>query len=118
LVLSERDVLDHIAASLNGLRKRARRNGGHWSPELEAIRLLANSGQERPEIDGDVLAYDYEAVGKRLSISERSVRRLVAAGSLPSVMIGGSARITRVGESQCLDRTNEHDGSDVLAGLG
>jgi excisionase family DNA binding protein len=89
------ETLRYIAAQLTYLKRVYQRNSQWWPPALEAIRLLANGGQSRPEFDGDVWAYDYEAVGKRLSLSVRSVRRLVASGLLPTVSIGGSTRITR-----------------------
>jgi excisionase family DNA binding protein len=71
----------------------------HWLPELESLRLLvASQGQARPMLDvdaqaGEAFAMTYETAARRLAVSSRTVRRLVANGELPRVEIGGCSRI-------------------------
>jgi excisionase family DNA binding protein len=92
------ESLRYIARLLGDLRRRYRANGTHFPVELEAA-FLVSSGQQRPEVEdssptSDCLAMNYETVARRLSVSERHVRRLVAQGDLPMVKIGGASRIT------------------------
>src|SRR4029450_5933494 len=97
---SDAALLKYIARELGDLRRHYGLNGLHWPPELESLRLLvANDGQGRPTFDvdaevGDRLAVTYDDVARRLSVSSRTVRRLIANGELPGVMIGGCARVT------------------------
>ncbi len=97
---SDAALLKYVARELGDLRRRYRQDGLHWPPELESLRLLvASSGQARPILDVDAdpseaLAVTYDAAAKRLSVSPRTVRRLVASGELPRVDIGGRPRIT------------------------
>ena len=92
-------VLRYIARVLGELHSRYRRNGLHWPIEMEAVLRLASDGQTRPTFDGDAdtgdaLAIDYERAARRLSVSRRTLGRLVASGQLPRVDIGGCRRIT------------------------
>lgn len=43
--------------------------------------------------DMDPALLDYPAVSRRLGVSERTVRRLVAAGALPAVRVGNAVRL-------------------------
>jgi excisionase family DNA binding protein len=91
----ERETLRYIASELNEMRRQHQRDGKHFSPRLDALRLLAASGgPERPEFAADVLAMDYETAGRKLGVSARTIRRLTASGELPRVEIAGCARIT------------------------
>jgi excisionase family DNA binding protein len=59
---------------------------------------MASEGQARPILDfdahpGDSLAMTYDEAARRLAVSSRTVRRLVANGELPRVDIGGCSRI-------------------------
>jgi excisionase family DNA binding protein len=96
---SEEALLKYAARVLGDLRRRYRLNGVHWPPELEALRLLvASDCQRRPILDfeadpGDSLAMTYEEAARKLAVSSRTVRRLVASGELPRVEIGGCSRI-------------------------
>jgi len=76
------------------------------SPVLEQLELLiaARSGPERPTVDGFELAPNdglmsllqtYEEAGRALSVSPRTVRRLVADGELKAVRIGSARRVHR-----------------------
>jgi excisionase family DNA binding protein len=94
-----RTALKFIAKTLGDLRRRHIQSGLYWGPELEACRLLASDGQGRPDLApdvdlGDRLAVDYDDAAKLLSVSSRTVRRLVASGEIPVVMIGTLPRIT------------------------
>jgi excisionase family DNA binding protein len=94
------ELLRYIGAQLTDLKRSFHRDGRHWHPAVESIRLLANSGQFGSQLDGipnlndDRLVLTYEDAGRRLSVSERTVKRLVASGELPAVKIGGSSRVT------------------------
>jgi excisionase family DNA binding protein len=96
-VSSSDETLRYIAKSLNEMR---RRSYGDWSPALESLRLLANqddSERQGAPLIGDVadsrLAVDIDEAARRLSISKRTVQRLVASGECPTVVIGGCVRI-------------------------
>jgi excisionase family DNA binding protein len=99
LIDSDGALLKYAARVLGDLRRRYRLNGLHWPPELESLRLLvASEGQARPILDfdadpGDSLAMTYEEAARKLAVSSRTVRRLVASGELPRVDIGGCSRI-------------------------
>jgi excisionase family DNA binding protein len=104
-VLSSDEVLSHIAASLNSLRKRARLNGSYWSVELESLRLLANERQAAPSVaadadSGEPLCITYKEAARRLSVSERTVNRLIAKGGLPRVVIGDDCHRITVADLQ------------------
>jgi excisionase family DNA binding protein len=92
-------VLHFIAVELADMRRLHIRNGQFWSPRLEALRLLANGSQTAPDFDGTptgsegVITLTYEAVGRRLMVSKRTVERLVASGELPTVLVGKSPRV-------------------------
>ncbi len=91
-------LIKYAARVLTEVRQRYRRNGLSFPIELEALlHLLANAGQQLPEVAeaaDNVLAMSYEDAGRRLGVSERTVRRLVASGELPRVQIGaGNSRI-------------------------
>jgi excisionase family DNA binding protein len=96
---SDEALLNYAARVLGDLRRRYRQDGLYWPPELESLRLLvASEGQARPILDfdadpGDSLAMTYEEAARKLAVSSRTVRRLVANGELPRVMIGGCTRI-------------------------
>jgi excisionase family DNA binding protein len=99
LIDSGEDLIKYVARVLGDLRRRYRLNGLYWPPELESLRLLvASGGQARPILDfnadpGDSLAMTYEEAARKLAVSSRTVRRLVASGELPRVEIGGCSRI-------------------------
>lgn len=96
---SDKALLKYAERVLSDLRRRYRLHGLHWPPELESLRLLvASEGQARPILDfeagpGDCLAMTYEEAARKLAVSSRTVRRLVASGELPRVDIGGCSRI-------------------------
>jgi excisionase family DNA binding protein len=102
MALSDSDeaLLKYATRVLGDLRRRYRLDGLHWPPELESLRLLvASEGRRRPMLDvdaeaGDHLAVTYDDAARRLSVSLRTVRRLIANGELPRVMIGGCPRVT------------------------
>lgn len=62
--------------------------------------VAALGGQQRSSLDvgaeggdGGAVLLTYEDAGRRLAVSPRTVRRLVAAGRLPAVRLGRSVRI-------------------------
>jgi excisionase family DNA binding protein len=92
----------HLVRALGAHARWCRENGGRLPPALAAVLdSLARSGQERPKLapppggpeDVDVLLLDLPAVARRLSVSERTARRLAASGDLPSVLVGGCRRV-------------------------
>jgi excisionase family DNA binding protein len=98
----ERVVLVYVGVLLTECRRRFQRNGVSWPVQLEAAWLLATGRQKPPELDrpdhsADVVAMTYAEAARRLSVSGRTVERLVRSGALPTVGIGGCPRI-RVGD--------------------
>lgn len=100
------DLRAHLARAVAQHALWCRTNGVPMPPAL--TRLLdelarpgaAQDGQERPTRDVDAGVPDaapvlltYEAAGRRLGVSARSVRRLVAGGRLRAVRIGRAVRI-------------------------
>lgn len=103
VVLGLDDVLAlHLTRALAEHGKWCRTNGIRL-PEVLARLLdnLACAGQERSTVapgmfepdDGAVLLLDYHAAAARLGVSERTVRRLAAAGKLAVVNVEGCRRI-------------------------
>ncbi|WP_221776091.1 helix-turn-helix domain-containing protein [Rhodococcus aetherivorans] len=100
-------VAGHLDAALFRHRKWMRGVGMPIPAELhdlaEALALLANQRQsapnfrhDRPIDDGrgmDPIAVPYTEAARLLSVSERSISRLVADGTLAPVAIGGAKRI-------------------------
>jgi excisionase family DNA binding protein len=92
-------LLHHVASELDDIRRLYQHNGRAFPLRLEALRLLVlNGDQSRSEVDanadsGDALCMTYATAAKRLAISNSSLRRLIAAGDIPTVRIGGSIRI-------------------------
>lgn len=96
-------TLRHLERALRLYLDQLRRDGYPAPPDLLAFlrTVQASSGQERPKVaapwhesdGGDMsLTVTYEEAGRMLSCSERTVRRLVASGTLPVVEIGPRTR--------------------------
>lgn len=94
----------HLARALDAHMRSCRINGWAVPPSVAqlAVALAARSGQERspdavelPVAESGVMSLTLGDTGRLLSVSERTVRRLVSSGDLPSVSIGGCKRITR-----------------------
>ena len=94
----------HLAAALKAHIRELRRDGVPVPSSLaDLASVCATGGQQRPAFDNprdtgdhpgmDQLAVDYRDAAARLGISDRSVRRLVAEGTLPAVEVAGCARI-------------------------
>lgn len=93
------------------LHRRASRNAGRAPSrplaDLDAVleRITASSSQQptnidttRPGSDAEPvppLAVDYPEAARMLTVSERQLRRIVAAGHLPKIRIGGLVRFRR-----------------------
>lgn len=67
---------------------------------LEAVASAASGGPGGPvvgppagPVDAGPVLLDYETAGRRLSLSARTVRRLVAEGRLRAVRVGRAVRI-------------------------
>ena len=91
-------MLAYVGRLLTDARRRARANGGTWPITLESAWALASGRQEPTEVElgsalREPLLVTYSEAGRLLSVSERSVERLVASGELPVVEVGGSRRI-------------------------
>lgn len=90
----------HLRRALAAHSRWCRENGVQFPSVLDP--LLVRNGQERTRSDGaeDVfdsarmmrLAYTYKDVGEQLGVGEKTVRRLVDAGELRAVTIGGANR--------------------------
>ena len=93
----------HLLAAVAAHCRRLRRDGLTPPAGLLAFAISVSNGQARPTLDGSgshvdsarmgPLAVDYRAAADVLSVSERSVRRAVAAGQLPAVEVAGCRRI-------------------------
>jgi excisionase family DNA binding protein len=102
LVVSDA-VARHLGAALRLYVRELRRDGVPVPMALSELAIAASSGQARPTLDGpadagdhpgmDPFAVDFRAAGDLLGVSDRSVRRLVRAGELTAVPIGGCKRI-------------------------
>lgn len=102
---SSRELASHLAAALRSHRRAVERDGGAVPAELTALEDLfrvsaghAVSVFAKPCDGGDgapvtPLAFTYSQAAESLSTSLSTVKRLVAAGTLPAVHIGGAARI-------------------------
>lgn len=104
VVLGLDDVLtSHLTRALVQHARWCRANGiSVPAPLVEMLNELASAGQRRPTVAAPVsdphddlmlLAVTYEGAAHRLGVSERSVRRLVAAGKLRAVDVAGCPRI-------------------------
>lgn len=68
---------------------------------MDLLSSLADGGLSRPSVaetggasdDACVLLVSYAEVGRRLGVSDRTVRRLVSSGRLPAVDIAGCRRV-------------------------
>ncbi|MDO8363054.1 MAG: helix-turn-helix domain-containing protein [Actinomycetota bacterium] len=96
-------LVRHLQRALSSHFRWCREQGVAVPAELRGLfDALASDGQRRPTgarsgESGDdaamLLALTYDQAAGRLGVSSRTVRRLVAAGSLPSVMVGGLPRV-------------------------
>lgn len=100
----------HVAAAVRVHIRELRREGLPVPAALaDLAAICASGGLARPNMDGptgagdhpgmDPFAVDYRSAGDLLGVSDRSVRRLVRAGELTAVPIGGCKRI-RVADLQ------------------
>lgn len=95
----------HLVRAIDAYRAWCRVNGYRLPDALDRLALLARSGQSRPEIAesddlgqdaGMPLMFDYDDAARLLSVSPRTIRRLVASGELPAVTVTpGTRRILR-----------------------
>ncbi len=97
----------HLASALHAHRVRVERDGGAVPATLHMLERLArsrvNPGQAGSTFDQPGTAphdesvtarlLTYRAAADALAVSESTVKRLVAAGALPVVHVGGAARI-------------------------
>jgi excisionase family DNA binding protein len=122
IVLVEDPVVrQHLVAALRAHAQRCRRDAVPFPPALVALLagLLAGDGQTRPALDvidddghADGMApltVSYRAAADALSVSERSVRRLVASRKLPAVDVGGNRRIRTRDLVEYVDRLGAND---------
>lgn len=110
MTVDARSFAAHLAIALTRYVATARADG--VSPPLELLTLrdalveVARSGHELPSVaassdagDGPSverkIAFDVREAAEVLSISERSVRRLIADGRLPTVQVGRRRLIGR-----------------------
>lgn len=89
----------HLVRALEDHRCWCRGNGVRFPADLEQLAaLVASDGQERPTPPGAgglvdtapvAIALTYEDAAAVLSVSERTIRRLVEEGRLRAITIGG-----------------------------
>lgn len=90
--------LRFVARQLAEFRDRAERDGFAVPLMLEAALAVANGRLQPPQLPAPAeraqpYAMTYSTAAECLGVSPRTVERLVASGSLPSVGIGVCARI-------------------------
>lgn len=97
----------HLEIALRTHRVKVERNGGAVPESVQLFERLARfrvSGGQDGSLPGDSTGapddqgvtprlLTYRQAGDALTASESTVKRLVAAGDLPAVRIGGAARI-------------------------
>jgi len=107
LVTLTAEVAGHLCLAVQQHRQWARRAGLALPDELDqlerALATRARRGQEGTPLEDlwsvrhaqtmSPQLLDYPAAGQVLGVSQRTVKRLVAAGDLPVVRVLGSARI-------------------------
>ena len=109
-----------LARALDDHRRWCRANGHTMPADLvQLVGLLASNGQSRttsPAVDDltdtgpMTLAYTFSEAGALLGVSERTVRRLVAAGELRSISVASSPRIHREDLEHYAQALREKDG--------
>lgn len=96
------DVVAHLCRALDAHVLWCRVNGIEAPGVLGALALaLASGGPGRTVLDpgddvgdgGVMLTLSYDEVAARLSVSGRTVQRLVSRGELPVVDVGGTRRV-------------------------
>jgi excisionase family DNA binding protein len=90
--------LAFVAKALAEFRDRCAVNGAAMPLGLEAALAVATGRQAAPLLvstvdDPHTVAMTYRDAAARLGVSERTVDRLIAAGELVAVDIGGCARV-------------------------
>lgn len=83
-----------------------RREGVAGGPELLVLRAMVGSGRGRQGqsstdgaamVEGDgMLAFSFVDAGRQLSVSESTVKRMVASGELHAINVAGARRIPQV----------------------
>ncbi len=96
---------NHLRKAISSHSRWCRENGITLPTELGRLltALADTDGQTRPKLpprdetsDDDpvrLLTLDYDTAADRLMVSARTIRRLVAAGTLPAVDVAGCRRI-------------------------
>jgi excisionase family DNA binding protein len=110
----DREASAHLARAISEYRRWCRVNG--YAPPLGDIELMlsrsrtATSGHERPtsEVGGGLthtpIAVTYKAAGELLSVSESTVKRMVARGELRAVSFGRCRRLLRSHLDEVLEK--------------
>lgn len=119
-------TLAYAARVLGEFRRRCRSNGVHMPPELESLALLLASDRQAPpqlaaaEQTGDLLCMSYDEAARRLSVSRRTIERLTARCTLPTVTVGGCKRIRSADLDAFVEglaaRSDTHSPGEVAAG--
>lgn len=112
-------LLSHVAVALANHEGWALRNGttlpAGFLELARSVAFAARRGQARPTLDTPLpavsaapmtpLAVTYQQAGAALNVSERTVRRLVASGDLPTVQVGaGLVRVLATDLQVYLDK--------------
>ena len=110
----------HLVKALENHLCWCRTNGYAFPDNLAQFALLVDrDGQERPNQTSDAdlvdaapvaIALTYDEAGRVLSVSPRTVRRMVVDGTLPAITIGRSRRIHREDLVAYADSLRRHQG--------
>ena len=114
----------HLARAVDDHRRWCRVNGFDVPAPLHqlSVTLAARDGQARPQVaeplplaESGPVALTYAAAAALLSVSPRTIRRIVGAGQLPTIDIAGCKRITRTAIEQYLHSKENGDGTSDAA---
>ena len=122
----------HLARALDAHRLWCRANGHSMPADLvqlvALLSMMASNGQSRTTSSAVddladtapvVIAYTFAEAGTLLGVSERTVRRLVAAGELRSISVASAPRIHREDLEYYAQRLrSEKDGTALVANTG
>lgn len=86
-VYADRLALDGFKRLPLGLKR--------FAAELDTSDFQSDDGEAAPIADSPILLYGIDAVADVLSLSQRTVGRLIVGGLIPSVKIGAARRVHR-----------------------
>lgn len=107
MIIVDDDLLGrHLGAALRTYIRELRRDGISVPKAVAELEIAVRGGQGRSTVDAapeaddhdrvDQLAMSYRRAAARLDVSDSTLRRLIAAGEIAVVRVGGATRIRSV----------------------